>query len=115
MGSWPLLHAAAGGGGGHTDQQPSTPRPTRQVMDDWDARSTLYRIMSLDAFNPPSPQQHQARGGLLSPAAAALFSPVAGGAGGGAGGPPPLVGMPSGEVHMDEIDLMECIGKGGYG
>lgn len=86
-------------------------------MDDWDARSTLYRIMSLDAFNLPSPQHQQATAaaGLLSPAAAALFSPVAGAGGRGSGGPPPLVGMPSGEVHMDEIDLMECIGKGGYG
>lgn len=92
-------------------------RPLVQVMDDWDARSTLYRIMSLDAFNLPSPQHQQAAAaaGLLSPAAAALFSPVAGAGGGGSGGPPPLVGMPSGEVHMDEIDLMECIGKGGYG
>lgn len=93
-------------------------------MDDWDTRSTLYRIMSLDTFNLPSPQQQQqaaaaaaAAAGLLSPAAAALFSPAGGaaGTGSGGGGGAPLAGIPSGEVHMDEIDLMECIGKGGYG
>lgn len=86
-------------------------------MDDWDARSTLYRLMSLDALSLPSPHQQQAAAaaaGLLSPPAT-LFSPVAGGGGGGVGGAAPAVPMPPGEVHMDEIDLMECIGKGGYG
>lgn len=84
-------------------------------MEDWEARSTLYRIMSMDAFSggpsltiaqqPLSPQA----GGMMSPAAhhaAALFSPAEGQI---------ERPMPPGEVHMDEIDLLECIGKGGYG
>jgi hypothetical protein len=86
-------------------------------MEDWEARSALYRLMSLDT-NASSPRAAAAAAGLLSPAAAALFSPVVGrgglggGGGGGEGGGAP---MPKGEVHMDEIELLECIGKGGYG
>lgn len=81
--------------------------PPCQVMEDWDARSTLYRIMSgMDAFAAPGSPVAAAS----LPPAAALFSP-GGGAGGGGAGP----SMPPGEVHMDEIDLIECIGKGGYG
>lgn len=78
-------------------------------MEDWEARSTLYRLMSgMEQLGAPcSPV---AGAGLLSPAAA-LFSPAPGG--GAGGGAPPS--MPPGEVHMDEIDLIECIGKGGYG
>jgi hypothetical protein len=81
-------------------------------MEDWEARSTLFRLLSLDAgaAAAASSPQHAAA------AAAALFSPIArrddhGDGQGGLGGAP----MPKGEVHMDEIDLIECIGKGGYG
>lgn len=60
-------------------------------------------------LQPLSPQA-TAAAGLLSPAAG-LFSPVAGCGGDGCSNG----AMPPGEVHMDEIDLIECIGKGGYG
>lgn len=88
---------------------PYLPAHPPQVMEDWDARSTLYRLMSgMEQLGAPG--SPVATASLLSPAAA-LFSPQPGGTV-AAGGPP---SMPPGEVHMDEIDLIECIGKGGYG
>ena len=97
--------------------QPPTNSP--QVMEDWEARSTLYRLMSMDGGAASASSPHAAAAaaaGVLSPAAAVLFSPVAGGGGGGSGAGGGVGGaMPKGEVHMDEIDLIECIGKGGYG
>ena len=90
----------------HLPTHPPTPL---QVMEDWEARSTLYRLMSgMEQLGAPG--SPVAPAGLRSPAAA-LFSPAPGSAV-GAGGPP---SMPPGEVHMDEIDLIDCIGKGGYG
>ncbi|PRW57603.1 serine threonine- kinase drkC [Chlorella sorokiniana] len=84
------------------------PSVISQVMEDWEARSTLYRLMSgMEQLGAPG--SPVAPAALLSPAAA-LFSPAPGSAV-GAG----LPSMPPGEVHMDEIDLIECIGKGGYG
>ena len=72
-----------------------------QVMEEWETRSALYRLVS-DGRNLPSPQHPHAAAvaGLLRPDAPTVL-----------GGPPP----PSGEVHMDEIDLLERVGKGGYG
>jgi hypothetical protein len=99
--------------------------PITQVMEDWEARSTLYRLMSMDAgggaatasSSPHAAAAAAAAARLLSPGAAALFSPITNGGRGGGGGTQQGGGstMPKGEVHMDEIDLIECIGKGGYG
>ncbi|KAI3434599.1 hypothetical protein D9Q98_002667 [Chlorella vulgaris] len=101
------------------------PAAINQVMENWEARSTLYRLMSMDAgggaatasSSPHAAAAAAAAARLLSPGAAALFSPITNGGRGGGGGTQQGGGstMPKGEVHMDEIDLIECIGKGGYG
>ena len=75
-----------------------------QVMDEWDTRSALYRLVS-DGLNLPSPQPSIAGLGMFSPTPSTMFSPA----------PSIAPSQPSGEVHMDEIDLIECIGKGGFG
>eukprot|EP00887_Chlorella_sp_A99_P003741 scaffold7.g3741.t1 len=81
-----------------------------QFMDDIDSRSVLQRLVS-DSL--PSPQ-HPAGVGLASRTPSALFSPAppaAATAAEASGAPDPKVG----EMAVDEIDLLEIIGKGGFG
>lgn len=73
------------------------------VMEEWDTRSALVRLVS-DGLNAPPSPAHGGGSGLFSPTPSTLFSPA-----------PSLAPMPSGEVHMDEIDLIEQIGRGGFG
>lgn len=75
-----------------------------QVMDEWDTRSALCRLVSDGLHAPSSPGGANGSGGLFSRTPSLLFSPA-----------PSIAPMPSGEVHMDEIDLIERIGKGGFG
>lgn len=82
-------------------------RAASQALDDWESRSVMHRLASADsclfgAF-PSSPLFHP----LLTPAPAALLSPAPEDA---ASAP-----LPAGEIHLDEITLLEKVGGGAFG